>query len=158
MRKNLMGKSLMKKAVGFSLIELMIAVAIVGIIAAIALPSYQASVRKSNRAEAKTELTDAAQRLQRCYTLYASFNNASCGVYGTVSAASGYITRGGQYYKITIGVPNAGDPPATTYRLTATAVKAPQTQDTDCARLTLSHTGARAAFNSSNVDTTNKCW
>lgn len=130
---------------GFTLIEMMIAVAIVGIIAAIALPSYQASIRKSNRAEAKTELMDVAQLLQRCYTLYARFNHASCGVYGTVSTAPGYITRGGQYYKITIDVPVSGDPPETTYLLTAEAIKAPQTQDTkgNCNKLTLSHTGAK---------------
>lgn len=133
----------MKKMVGFTLIELMIAVAIVGIIAAIALPSYQASVRKSNRAEAKTELTDVAQRLQRCYTLYAKFNHASCSVYGTVSSSTGYITRGGQFYKITIDVPASGNPPETTYLLTAEATLAPQTQDTGCLELTLDHTGVK---------------
>lgn len=135
-----------KQQSGFTLIEMMIAVAIVGIIAAIALPSYQASVRKSNRAEAKTELNDIAQRLQRCYTLYASFNNANCGVYGIVNIATGYVTRGGQYYKITIGVPASGNPPETTYRLKATAIKAPQTADTadGCNELTLDHTGAKA--------------
>ena len=136
----------MKKTFGFTLIEMMIAVAIVGIIAAIALPSYQESVRKSNRAEAKTELNDIAQRLQRCYTLYASFNNASCGIYGVVNTATGYTTRGGQYYKITIDVPASGNPPETTYRLTAKAIKAPQTADTagGCNELTLDHTGAKA--------------
>lgn len=152
-----MNKKTMKNAVGFTLIELMVAVAIVGIIAAIALPSYQSSVRKSNRAEAKTELTDVAQRLQRCYTLYARFNHAECGVYGIVSSSDGYITRGGQYYKITIGVPNAGDPAETKYRLTATAIKAPQTQDTVCGSFTLDHTGAKKAF-SGGTDTTDKCW
>lgn len=146
MRKNRMDNNLVKKMVGFTLIELMIAVAIVGIIAAIALPSYQSSVRKSNRAEAKTELTDIAQRLQRCYTLYAKFNNGTdCGVYIDL-ADGGYITRGGQYYEITIGVPASGNPPETTYRLTATAVRAPQTEDTagGCDELTLDHTGAKA--------------
>ena len=144
---------------GFTLIELMVAVAIVGIIAAIALPSYQSTVRKSNRAEAKTELNDVAQRLQRCYTLYSRFNdNVNCGVYRDVVGADNYITRGGRYYKITIGVPASGNPPETTYRLTATAIAAPQTQDLECASFTLSHTGARAAFNNSNADTTDKCW
>lgn len=131
---------------GFTLIELMIAIAIVGVIAAIALPSYQASVRKSNRAEAKTELSDVAQRLQRCYTVYAKFNDGTnCGVYKDLIDADKYITRGGQYYKITIGVPNSGDASETTYKLTATAIKAPQTQDTagGCNVLTLTHTGVK---------------
>jgi len=133
----------MKKATGFTLIELMVAVAIVGIIAAIALPSYQATVRKSNRAEAKTELNDVAQRLQRCYTLYAKFNDdANCGIYDDLDDG-GYVTRGGQYYLITIGVPNAGDPPESTYRLKATADKAPQTEDDGCEELTLTHTGEK---------------
>ena len=130
---------------GFTLIEMMVAVAIVGIIAAIALPSYQATVRKSNRAEAKTELMDVAQRLQRCYTLYAKFNDAKCGIYTDLTNADFYTTRGGHYYVIKIDVPNAGEPPETKYRLTATAIKAPQTADTAgrCNVLTLTQTGKK---------------
>ena len=146
-RMHRMENSLMKKTFGFTLIEMMIAVAIVGIIAAIALPSYQASVRKSNRAEAKTELNDFAQRLQRCYTVYAKFNDGTnCGIYKDLTDADKYITRGGQYYRITIDVPASGNPPETTYRLKATAIKAPQTADTagGCNELTLDHTGAKA--------------
>lgn len=153
-----MDKRLMKKTFGFTLIEMMIAVAIVGIIAAIALPSYQASVRKSNRAEAKTELNDIAQRLQRCYTLYASFNHASCGVYSDLTDANFYTTRGGQFYTIKIGVPAAGDSAATTYRLTVTPVTGKaQAQDTACDTFTLDHTGAKKAF-SGSTDTSDKCW
>lgn len=135
-----------RKRQGFTLIELIIAVAIIGIIAAVALPSYQSTVRKSNRAEAKTELMDVAQRLQRCYTVYAKFNDATyCGVYKDLTDADNYITRGGQYYKITIDVPVSGNSPESTYLLTATAVKAPQTQDTagGCDKLTLDHTGVK---------------
>jgi type IV pilus assembly protein PilE len=141
-----MKKIMHKQQSGFSLIELMIAVAIVGIIAAIALPSYQKTVRKSNRAEAKTELTDVAQRLQRCYTLYAKFNNGTeCAIYKDLTDADKYITRGGQYYRITIDVPATGNPPETTYQLKATAIKAPQTKDTadGCNELTLDHTGLK---------------
>ncbi|MDF3014285.1 MAG: hypothetical protein K0Q78_2489, partial [Cellvibrio sp.] len=96
-----------------------------------------------NRAEAKTELTDVAQRLQRCYTLYAKFNDASCGIYTDLTDANFYTTRGGQYYVIKIDVPNAGDPAETNYRLTAQADKAPQTEDSGCEELTLTHTGQK---------------
>lgn len=131
---------------GFTLIEMMVAVAIVGIIAAIALPSYQATVRKSNRAEAKTELMDVAQRLQRCYTVYARFDDTTyCGIYKDLTDANKYTTRGGAHYEISIEPTAADDTRKTTYTLKATAIKAPQTADTagGCNVLTLTHKGKK---------------
>lgn len=130
------------KKFGFTLIELMITVAIVGIIAAIAFPSYMSSVRKTNRAEAKTELVDVAQRLQRCYTAYARFddpnNQNRCAVYEQLENGE-ITTRGSGYYEITLD----GAATAATYKLKATAVKSPQTADTadGCNVLTLDHKG-----------------
>ena len=53
---------------GFTLIELMIAVAIVALLAAIAIPSYQDSVWKGKRAEAKAAIFKALQAEERYYT------------------------------------------------------------------------------------------
>jgi type IV pilus assembly protein PilE len=132
----------MKLIKGFTLIEIMITIAIVGIIASIAYPSYMESVRKSNRAEAKTELLDVSQRLQRCYTSLARFDDKdNCPVYKILDGGT-YVTRGSGFYRITITHPGN---PRTTYQLKATAIKSPQIKDTrdGCNELTLEHTGVQ---------------
>ena len=134
----------MTKSLGFTLIEVMITVAIIAIIASVAYPSYMSSVRKSNRAEAKTELVDVAQRLQRCYSAYARFDdpdgNDRCAVYEDLTDGTNYVTRGKGYYEISIS-----DATATTYTLTATAVKAPQTGDVDgCDVMVLNYQGVKS--------------
>ncbi len=119
----------------------MITVAVIGILAAIAYPSYMASIRKSNRAEAKTEMVDIAQRLQRCYTTYGTFISPNCAVYTQLTTSPSYITtRGRGFYRVAISSNTA-----TTYTLTATAALAPQTGDTGCTNtMTLTHLGVQA--------------
>ena len=131
---------------GFTLIELMVTTLIVAILAALAYPSYMSSVRKSNRSDAKTELTDVAQQLQRCYTSYSKFNDANnCGVYIALTTGAQKITSLSRYYDVTLDANPAIS--ASTFRLVATAVKAPQTEDkpggTDCTVLKLDQTGTR---------------
>lgn len=129
---------------GFTLIELMIACAIVGVLFAVALPAYQSTVKKTNRAEAKSTLMEIAQRLQRCYSLYAQFNDDQCGVYSDLTDADAIVSQGRGFYKITIAEGADGASEKYTYKLTAKAILAPQTDDTGCDELTLTHTGVKA--------------
>ena len=57
-----------QKMFGFTLIELMIVVAIVGILAAVAYPSYQRYVQDSRRSDARANLVQLAQFMERYYT------------------------------------------------------------------------------------------
>ena len=61
---------------GFSLIEVMVVVAVIAILGAIAYPSYLESVRRSRRAEARAQLMEAAQYMQRFYSQNDSFKRA----------------------------------------------------------------------------------
>jgi type IV pilus assembly protein PilE len=101
---------------GFTLIELLIVLAVVAILAAIALPSYQAQIRKGNRAAAQSYMMDLAQR-EAQYLLDAR-------AYASTAAALGYTATPAdvaRYYTIGIAAPVAS-PPA--FTISATAIGA----------------------------------
>jgi type IV pilus assembly protein PilE len=131
----------MKKAAGFTLMELMIVVAIVGILAAIAYPSYMDSVRKSRRADAKAALSNAAQALERYYTEKNTYLNATLGdgagaIFPDHSPSD--QAHNSAYYILSIT--NQG---ASTYTLNATPTGT-MTSDS-CGTLTLDHIGQKGA-------------
>ena len=68
---------------GFTLIEVMIVVAVIAILAAVALPTYQDSVRKARRADAKGALTTVAQLMERRNTERNSYVGATLGTGAT---------------------------------------------------------------------------
>jgi type IV pilus assembly protein PilE len=127
---------------GFTLIELMIVVAVVAILAAIALPSYTEHVRKSRRAQAKADMLEIAQMLERRFTTnrsYAGFD---------VTPFNQSPRDGDARYEIDV------DPlTATTFTIVATPVGG---QESDrCGELSLSHQGAKTASGSLGSA---QCW
>lgn len=128
----------MKQARGFTLIELMIAIAIIGILAAIAYPSYQNSVIKGNRANAKAFLMDVAQREQQ-YLLdnrsYATGASALADL--KLTPIPGEVSR---FY--TVDVAAVAGPPA---GFTVTATPKAGTKQVPDGWIRLDHTGAKTS-------------
>jgi len=122
---------------GFTLIELVIVVAIVAILALIALPSYQQQMMKARRSQAKADLTELAQQMERYYTInrtYVGFDLATSGI--TQSPRDGNPVVA---YTLDFGAA----PAVTTYQLRMTpAAGSPQAQDR-CGILTLDNAGRK---------------
>lgn len=135
------------KLTGFSLIELMIAVAIVAIIAAIAVPSYEGSVQKSRRSDAKMALIQTATLQEQWYFQFNTYTNDVT----NLGSSDATLESPEGFYVITAAVPSA-----TEFTLTATAVGV-QLKDTDCRTLTLAHTGRKASRDSAAAVST-ECW
>ena len=118
---------------GFTLIELMIAVVIVAILAAVALPSYQNSVRKSRRPDAKTALLDLAAREERYYTVNNTYTDVAANL-GFAAFPLNLGTGAKPDYSLSVSAFTA-----TTFSLQATALN-DQVNDT-CGSYTLDNLG-----------------
>ncbi|MCB1795549.1 MAG: type IV pilin protein [Candidatus Competibacteraceae bacterium] len=141
---------------GFTLIELMITLAVVAILAAIAYPSYQDSVRKSRRADAKGVLLEAAQWMERFYTENNRYDQNRAGTAVTDATqfpGSGLAESpkegGTKYYDITLSAVAQNS-----YTLQA-APKGVQSGD-PCGTFTLTHTGVKGVSGGSY--TKDRCW
>lgn len=138
-----------KSMAGFTLLEGLIVVAILAILGSIAFSSYTESMIKSGRSDAKVELNDVAQRLQRCYTANNRYNPADgvCRVVDDLN--NGGITSREGFYLITANLAQ------TTFQLTATPVAGSrQAKDTLCTGFTLNQTGQRG----SSGAPPERCW
>lgn len=142
-----MKQNAMKQQNGFTLIELMIVIAIIGIISTIAYGSYQDSVRKTKRAEAKTTLLELGQRLERCYTANGAYD-ADCSVHTGGTLDTLLATTENDHYTIALPVLTA-----TTFTLTATAAFA----DPQCDVFSITSTGAKTALDDGG-NASSVCW
>lgn len=138
-----------KSSRGFTLIELLIVIVVVSLLTAFATASYQNSVRKARRGDAKAVLLELAQLMERNYTEANRFDLDAAGNAYTLDFNTS-PKDGTAYYNITL-------PTLTSQTFTLQAAPiAPQTKDTLCMRLTLDNTGTQGMSGGSG--TAAECW
>jgi len=92
---------------GFTLIELMIVVVIIAVLAMIAYPSYQEQVRKTRRNQAKADLMEITQALERKFTVDRDYSAPAFVFPMTISPRD--AAAGRQYYNLSfVAAPTAG--------------------------------------------------
>ena len=126
---------------GFTLIELLIALACVALLTTFAWPSYQSMLLRSQRAQARASLLQAAHWLERAASANGSYPLAN-------DVPASVLQIDGQRYKMTITSTTQS------YTLNATPLG---TQAIDvCGVLTVNHLGVRSVHNASQ--TAAQCW
>jgi type IV pilus assembly protein PilE len=134
------------RSLGFTLLEVMIVCAIVAILAAIAYPSYQSSVQKSRRAEAKTALLGVAAQMERWSTEKSGYAAATLGASSPAVFAN---HSENSYYNLSLA-----NLTATTYTARAAPTGA-QTGD-PCGTFTYNEQGFKSV--TGGTWTTAQCW
>lgn len=135
---------------GFTLIEVMIVVTIVAILGAIGLPAYTGYIARANRADARGQLLQAAQFMQRFYTANDQYlndrsgNNISTQMPANLARAP---ADGTQLYALTIA--------ATTSTYTLTMTPQGSMASDACGAFTLTSTGVRGVTGTKPRD---ECW
>jgi type IV pilus assembly protein PilE len=132
---------------GFTLIELMIVVAIVAILASVAYPAFTNSVKRGNRAEARSALLDLAARQERHYS---DNRNQYTGTITDLIADPANCTATGVQsetclYTLTTTATNGNQ------NFTITA--APTFSDAECGSFTITQTGQKGSGGSLEA-----CW
>ena len=147
-----------RRSSGFTLIELMITVAIVAILASVALPSYTSYIARAKRADARTQLVQVAQFMQRFYTANDQYqlDRSAVSVVTRIPAALARSPADGTAL-YTLAVVTT----ATTYELTMSPVAGLTMANDDCGSFTLNSRGVRGVVVATVVGSTtlrDKCW
>lgn len=132
---------------GFTLIELMIVIAIIAILAAIALPSYQDSVTRARRADAKDALLAVRLAQEKWRANNTTYTNDMTDL-GYPGANNQSSSDG--HYQVTVTGANG-----TTYTATATPQGAQATNDADCANFVITADNTQTV---SGSESASYCW
>ena len=144
---------------GFTLVEIMVVLAIVMTIAAIAMPSYTENINRSKRAEAKAQLLEAAQYMQRFYSQNDSYAQNRAGNAVAIPDALARVPRsaasGSQNYTIGFATPA---PTVATFILQAAPRTGGSMASDKCGTFTLTQAGQRGLAGNAAGTTADSCW
>lgn len=141
----------LRRAVGFTLIEVMIAVAIVAILAAVAMPSYQNYARRGQLSDAFTTLSDMRVKMEQWYQDNKFYGTAANSTNCPTLPGYGAFPVNGKYFQLTcVG----GAAPSQTFTLTATGTGG-LTTGFD---YTINHVGVKATTKFHGSTSTAACW
>lgn len=150
------------RTTGFTLIELMVVVAIVGLLAAVAMPSYTSYIARAQRADARAQLMQVAQFMQRFYAANDRFDKDRSGATDVIDMIPGNLKQapadGTALYNLAI--PNA-TLSQSSFTLQMVPVADGKMAVDECGSFTLTSTGVRGVLvgtTPGNTTLRDKCW
>ncbi len=144
-----------RRSRGFTLLELMIVVAILAIVASIAYPSYLGTVTRTTRSAAKSTLLEVANRQEQFFAENKRYavDLSDLGYGGNefmINAQGAPVTALSSERCYGISLTNTA---AMTFTANATPELQQASHDSECATLTLTHTGVKGQTGAST-----QCW
>ncbi|MDP3138257.1 MAG: type IV pilin protein [Burkholderiaceae bacterium] len=140
---------------GFTLIELMIVVAIMAILAAVAIPTYRDYIAKSRRAEARGQLLEVVQFMQRFYSQNDRFDQDRSGTAAAVPSAMVRVPREAASGAETYGISFTATPTISTFSVQAVPRTGGPMASDGCGSFSVDNVGRRSV---TGVLSVTDCW